>query len=373
MELPKNLVQMGKPDKSHKIFIEDYIMSYIKEWNRSCEGQSTGLAFYGKSVKEGGCTYYFLYGASRIEGLTKRGAFLSQLDREEIDTIGKRFFPEYDFLVWSTVADYLPETLYVDTHGKGIEVSGYACFYEKNETMLNFMLSMEECGKKADTYVRGTWDAGSVREEKKDPVSETATENSNSEKKQNRNRQMQKYLRGMKLASAAIFVVLCVIGITVVNDFDKMEDLQVAAGQVIAELSSQKIPDAMGSTENVNYGNSQDEENTETTEYGNSRDEGNLKTTEYGNSRDEENMKYVEEGRITENTEETKEDDTPVQGPAITKDVEEPTSYTIMRGDTLNAICRRKYGSLGMVQKVCELNGIQNPDNIEVGQTILLP
>lgn len=51
----------------------------------------------------------------------------------------------------------------------------------------------------------------------------------------------------------------------------------------------------------------------------------------------------------------------------------QPTSYTIMRGDTLNAICRRKYGDLGMVKQVCELNGIKNPNNIEVGQTILLP
>ena len=44
-----------------------------------------------------------------------------------------------------------------------------------------------------------------------------------------------------------------------------------------------------------------------------------------------------------------------------------------MRGDTLNAICRRKYGDLSMVKQVCELNGIKNPNNIEVGQTILLP
>ena len=56
-----------------------------------------------------------------------------------------------------------------------------------------------------------------------------------------------------------------------------------------------------------------------------------------------------------------------------TQTATQPTSYTIMRGDTLNAICRRKYGDLGMVKQVCELNGIKNPNNIEVGQTILLP
>ena len=47
MELPKNLIQMGKPDRTHKIFVEDYIISYIKEWNRESDGQPAGIALYG--------------------------------------------------------------------------------------------------------------------------------------------------------------------------------------------------------------------------------------------------------------------------------------------------------------------------------------
>ena len=48
MELPKNLIQMGKPDRTHKIFVEDYIISYIKEWNRESDGQPAGIALYGQ-------------------------------------------------------------------------------------------------------------------------------------------------------------------------------------------------------------------------------------------------------------------------------------------------------------------------------------
>ncbi len=28
MELPKNIIQIGKPDRIHKIFVEDYVVSY---------------------------------------------------------------------------------------------------------------------------------------------------------------------------------------------------------------------------------------------------------------------------------------------------------------------------------------------------------
>lgn len=367
MELPKNLVQMGKPDKSHKIFIEDYIMSYIKEWNRTCEGQSTGLAFYGKSCKEDGCTYYFLYGASRIEGLTGKGSYLSQLDREEIASIGKRHFPEYDFLVWSTVREELPEILYVDTRGKGIAVSGYACFYEKNESMLSFMLEMEENDKRSDTYVRGTWDTGSIREEKKE-ADALAPANEEKAKKPDRGRQMAKYLQRMKIAAAAMFVVLCVIGITTVNDFDKMEELQVAAGQVIAELSHQKIPDATESDSPETLENNSHIVQIQETG-GTALPDNDGKTVSSAGTEKAETLESLENlADVSANT------DTAVQGPAVTSDMpEDPAYYTIMRGDTLNAICRRKYGNLEMVKKVCELNGIKNPDDIEVGQTILLP
>lgn len=97
MELPKNLIQMGKPDRTHKIFVEDYIISYIKEWNRESDGQPAGIALYGQVYKESNYKYYFMYGASRIEGLDRRGPYLSQSDREEINNVCNRYFEEYSF------------------------------------------------------------------------------------------------------------------------------------------------------------------------------------------------------------------------------------------------------------------------------------
>lgn len=460
MELPKNLIQMGKPDRIHKIFVEDYIISYIKEWNRESDGQPAGIALYGQAYKESNYKYYFMYGASRIEGLDRRGPYLSQSDREEINNVGNRYFEEYTFLGWCIVREELPETIFLDTRGKAIEVNGYACFFEKNESMLNFMLEMDErekrCARQAENnsenaVMDNAWtDASPAAQDgqadgqtettvfqgeyggnyrslplenriaaaKKASDKNAASEKTASYKK--KNRQMIKHLERMKMAAAAMFTVLCVIGITTINDSDKIEEMQVAARQVIADLSQQKIPDAEndnaltanGSAHTAGSGATAltggngtahttgiDDGNTAgTATNGSTLTGGNTATangtttgtnatgtsgTTTGNSAD--GMPWPDvtppdafptagTTGVTDTTAGatgTKDTATGITG--TTQTATQPTSYTIMRGDTLNAICRRKYGDLGMVKQVCELNGIKNPNNIEVGQTILLP
>lgn len=465
MELPKNLIQMGKPDRTHKIFVEDYIISYIKEWNRESDGQPAGIALYGQVYKENNYKYYFMYGASRIEGLDRRGPYLSQSDREEINNVGNRYFDEYSFLGWCIVREELPETIFLDTRGKAIEVNGYACFFEKNESMLNFMLEMDErekrCARQAENnpenaVMDNTWtDASPAAQDgqadgqtettafqgeyggnyrslplenriaaaKKSSDKNTASEKTASYKE--KNRQMIKHLERLKIAAAAMFTVLCVIGITTINDSDKIEEMQVAARQVIADLSQQKIPDAenddaltvngpahtAGSGDTVLTGGNGtahttgiDNGNTAgTATNGSALTGGNTATangtttsnnsigtnstgtsgTTTGNSAD--GMPWPDvtppdafptagTTGVTDTTAgATGTKDTATGTTGTTQTATQPTSYTIMRGDTLNAICRRKYGDLGMVKQVCELNGIKNPNNIEVGQTILLP
>ena len=51
----------------------------------------------------------------------------------------------------------------------------------------------------------------------------------------------------------------------------------------------------------------------------------------------------------------------------------QPTHYTIRRGDTLIGISLRNYGSNNKVSEICSLNGITDPDDIKIGQEILLP
>ena len=50
-----------------------------------------------------------------------------------------------------------------------------------------------------------------------------------------------------------------------------------------------------------------------------------------------------------------------------------PETYTIQPGDSLIGISRMFYGDIGMVGRIMEINGIVDPDHIVAGQVIYLP
>jgi len=47
--------------------------------------------------------------------------------------------------------------------------------------------------------------------------------------------------------------------------------------------------------------------------------------------------------------------------------------YTVRDGDTLAIVCRMYYGNLDKLQEICDLNGITDPNTILPGQKIVLP
>lgn len=47
--------------------------------------------------------------------------------------------------------------------------------------------------------------------------------------------------------------------------------------------------------------------------------------------------------------------------------------YIVQKGDNLAAICRKVYQTTAMMEKICEANGIDNPDAIYEGQYLSLP
>ncbi len=358
MELPKNIVQIGHPDRTHKIFVEDYVVSYIKQLNRECNGKAIGLALYGKYMEENDCKYYFLYGASRVTGIEHRGPYLSQTDKEEIEDIGARYFEEYHFLAWCSLCGEPVDGFFVQSGGRGMQVDGYACFYEKNESMLNFMLmSQQQPGtdsaekQKTEREVSQGREAKQEREVKaREAIAMPPSFNS-----KNRVARRTEY---MKAAVAAVFLVLCVVGITTLNDYEKMEELQVAARQVIAGLTEQKLPDAEETKPIVAVSGAENMQETEASEPVDMAEPEILPQPETTPAPVESLPAPIESQPTPETA-------------AATENI--PMAYTIARGDTLISICEEKYGSLDRFSEICELNGIIDADSIQIGQTILLP
>lgn len=97
MELPKNITQVGEADKYCKIYMEDYVISYIKQMNHLAEEQKKAVAFYGKRRTEGEISYIFCYGACMLRTLQTEVRHLSQAQQQEIEKLRFRYFPELEF------------------------------------------------------------------------------------------------------------------------------------------------------------------------------------------------------------------------------------------------------------------------------------
>ena len=52
MELPKNVTQIGEVDRHCKVYVEDYVVSYIKQLNTQAETREISVALYGRYEQE---------------------------------------------------------------------------------------------------------------------------------------------------------------------------------------------------------------------------------------------------------------------------------------------------------------------------------
>ena len=140
MELPKNITQIGEADRHCKIYVEDYVISYIRQMNHQAADKKETLALYGRRQEEGEIAYLFIYGACRMTTLSGQVRHLSQAQLQEAEKQKRLYFPEDMFLGYSLLNGEMVEGFYILEQGICRYVAGYACFYEKNDSMLAYML-----------------------------------------------------------------------------------------------------------------------------------------------------------------------------------------------------------------------------------------
>lgn len=126
MQIPKNVVQAGDVDSCHKIYIEDYVHTYLSQCRDT--GRTADFCLYGKTEKEGDVRYYFIYGAAK-EGpgweITARRYFAKQ------SRIGEVTYDDKE--AWLFFED-----------GYAAPLEGYFIFYEQNEDMQSYLIAVHQ-------------------------------------------------------------------------------------------------------------------------------------------------------------------------------------------------------------------------------------
>lgn len=379
MDLPKNITQIGETNRNCKIYVEDYVISYIKQLNGHALDKELAVALYGVRKEEAGITYLFFYGASKLNFLQRETRHLSQAVLQEAEKTRRKYFGEYEFLGYRMLNGEMVEGFHVYEQGVCRYIAGYAQFYEKNDCMLQFMLA-ERQEVKPEEFNQEKYDVVKRRQEERRNKSEMQQGRARSN---NNIRRMPKSpelkLKQMKMTAAAVFVLLCVAGFATMNGGEKLDELQVAARQMIDDMTTQQLPDAVEVTNgNVQVGTivAEDKltdailkENEAAAESALISVPETADNTSEPDSTPEPTPTPTPEPTPTPTPEPTP---TPTPEPTPTP-TPEPVSYTIQRGDTLIGICLSRYGSDARVAEICSLNNIVNPDDIKVGEKILLP
>ena len=411
MELPKNITQIGEADKHCRIYVEDYVVSYIKQMNGMAQNKDIAIALYGRKTEEDGVTYLFAYGSAKLNFLQKPVRHLSQAQEQEIEKLRKKYFSEMSFLGYQILNGEMVEGFQICEQEICRYVAGYAQFYEKNDSMLAYMLENRGEEAEPEKVDQEKYEVVKKRQEERRQRQESGyasraaghTENTSVEYRRaaaTRRKEPDNIipmptvgLRRMKMAATGVFVLLCVMALALMRQESTGESLGETARQAMSNLMEQKLPDAVEEQSQISTLVAEDKledalrqenaaaGNTTGTAAETAMPEGTENASMDGTSADSnvaKNTTDVTEATEQNTTQETTQDVTQTAEPAVAETptveaVSQPTHYTIRRGDTLIGISLRNYGSNSKVPEICSLNGITDPDDIKIGQEILLP
>lgn len=411
MELPKNITQIGEADKYCRIYVEDYVVSYIKQMNGMAQNKDIAIALYGRKTAEDGVAYLFAYGSAKLNFLQKPVRHLSQAQEQEIEKLRRKYFSEMTFLGYQILNGEMVEGFQICEQEICRYVAGYAQFYEKNDSMLAYMLENRGEEAEPEKVDQEKYEVVKKRQEERRQRQESGyasraaghTENTSVEYRRaaaTRRKEPDNIipmptvgLRRMKMAATGVFVLLCVMALALMRQESTGESLGETARQAMSNLMEQKLPDAVEEQSQISTLVAEDKledalrqenaaaGNTTGTAAETVMPEGTENESMDGTSADSnvaKNTTDVTEATEQNTTQETTQDVTQTAEPAVAETptveaVSQPTHYTIRRGDTLIGISLRNYGSNSKVPEICSLNGITDPDDIKIGQEILLP
>lgn len=378
-KLPKNIRQIGEPGQGTKILIEDYAYTFLHqmaEENLTCIKTAVLVGEMNESVG------IYIRGALEIDMGQEVKDWFSHEHWRDIFRAVQEWFQGQEVVGWYMANPGFPpvlteelrkihsgnfsgnryvffqmdvleneEIFYICGENGLAPLCGYYIYYEKNEQMQTYM-SQKRGGAGIETE-------GILRDRAAARFRNVMQER----KEQN----VQKKMLAVLYTSCTFLVmVILVIGITMVNNYDRMTNMEDAIHQ---------ISESLGNSEEVNT------ESEETDDLEAAASAENQQALAKAEEEKEPEAIPEEDTEPEPEPEEVPEEEAPEEVPepqeevqeAMSQAVQEPERYQIQVGDTLMDICRVRYGTEDMVSKVCEVNGLEDKDKIYVGEIILLP
>ncbi len=176
-------------------------------------------------------------------------------------------------------------------------------------------------------------------------------------------------------ASAFFLVVLCVMGITTVNNYHKMQEVEETlhilkstgnpkegSQDSTADADSLVVENIPSQVKPLEEADSSADAQPEAKNSKNAKDSGQSEKQQGSEKSDSVQQETPEKTDSSQDTSETS-----------ASQQERIRYYTVQPGDTLDSICLSIYNSLEVRDELCQLNGIEDGNKIFTGQKLQLP
>lgn len=358
MELPKNIRQIGISKGNRRIYIEDYVMTYLKQLANPNSSYARGAILVGECVKNEYGSVVFISGALAAQNLEL------DLDRTSFDgeiwsyiyQEVKHYFPELEVVGWFLsrmgfsvelnetivqlhmdnfagnekvlfVMDSLEgeEAFYMMENGILQRQGGYFIYYARNEEMQNFMIESKESEESSCENEVEKKDEAVIKNYRK--IMEERARSARIERMNGR----------LSFVCSLLVISVLGLGVAVLSNYRMIEKIQMQ----IVEANQNNEQDEFA----FKLNNEKEYEESNTLP----------RYSEMGNEKKDDNRTEKEEGRITVSA------------------TNFPRYYVVEHGDTLSSISFKMYNSVNHVSELMEANELGEADDIREGDRILIP
>lgn len=373
-EIPRNVRQIGNISGGPKIYVEDYVDTFFGQISDQTE-EIRGAFLIGEMEDKEHPDYIYITGAIQMYEL-KRDGNTFQITEETWKNAYedcKRYFGNATIVGWFVSAPGIPAEIndevirthenafpntysifvmrdlrekedyfYVNKFNDLMKVSGYYIYYEKNPAMQNYMIASRR--KNGLTISESVEDRAA-----KSFRNLIRTKGELEDQKQS--------IHFMRIASSFLILVMLVMGITMMNNYDKIQSVQKSLEALTESAQSEQEAKRVSVDRTPSVGLKKELEENAIEKKEINKEEAVAKSGE----------------RITE--EKTKQEASDWKEGAA-EELEEGSQgdiYVVRKGDTLLSISRKVYGTDENIASICKINGLKENDFIYVGQKLLLP
>lgn len=407
--LPKNIRQIGLAGENYRIYIEDYVYTFLhRAAQAKCQQEEDSgilVVFLGENRWQSGTGYTFIRGALLADAgeITEEHIEITQNMWQKIHEEQEKYFEGQEIVGWFLARQSLPMVvseligkvhrnqfggekilMLMDTAEQEeaffryennflVRQSGYYIYYEKNTQMQNYMLEKNP----------------EIQEESQETVQDDAVRAFRSliqkKKKEEPEETEEKTSVFSYAATACIVLALAVVGVRFYRNYQVGQNIEgetrTASADIMQETEITQIPAA--SVQQVTPTSwaelTESPKITPTAEptliptVTISAEEAQIykeeSDTRKAQRRIQQKKQNEEESTGQDNSGQASSD----QDSETTSAMQTRGSYTIRPGDTLYQISIENYGTMDKVADICRANGISENEIIYPGQIIVLP